>query len=540
MRLCLLALLASLAFSASAQDWTAIPVGTTGTLRAIENASFSQKYLAGDGGFVALSNPDRTVWTPVNVGTTADLYAVIRPTSTQAWVSGAAGVVRVRDVAGVWHVRDIPSTETFVLFTRSSGQALAAGSGGSIWKSVNGGVDWVLQNSGTTTPLHAGIGGTFGTGWVVGDDGLLLRSDDNGATWAPVASGTTRDLHSVRYGPGTSLFAVGAGGTIIASTDDGATWTPRASGTTRTLRDFSTSGQNANWMMAVGDDGVALKSTDGGALWCRMTTGAAADLYAVAMITNSEHVVAGENGLLLRTTTSGGTCLPSVDVTLQRIGTGSIPPGGGPITFTVALANPSPEVQTFEAWVDAVIPGGSTFGPFLGPQQVTLNPGQSVGPIQFTRQVPGNAPPGTYTVRLRAGDFPSALLDESTFLFSKTAAVGEGSAETLAGALGSRAVFLPVPGVSASTANGAVLSPIRPNPAREGASFTLTVDRTQHVAAAVYDVQGRRVAAVFVGEAVSGVPLDLPLDAGGLVPGVYVVRVQGETFAESRRLVVIR
>lgn len=540
MRCFALALLAVLSGPASAQDWTAIPVGTTGTLRAIENTSFAQKYLVGDGGYVAQSNVDHTVWTPVVVGTSAALYSVIQPAFGQAWVGGAAGTVRVRDSFGTWHVRDIPSAETFFLFTRSSGQALAAGSGGSIWKSVNGGVGWTLQSSGTTTPLHAGIGGTFGPGWVVGDGGLILRTDDNGATWTPVASATTDDLHSIRFAATNVIVAVGANGAITRTSDNGLTWTRMASGTGRLIRDVSVSKQNANWLLAVGDDGLALKSTDGGLRWCRMATGTTADLYAVEMASNSEYLAAGEGGLLLRTTTSGGTCSPGVDATLLRIGTGSIPAAGGTLTYTVTLTNPSPEVQQFEAWVDAVLPDASIFGPFQGPQTVTLNPGQTIGPLTFTQQVPAQAPSGNYTVRLRAGDFPSALLDESTFPFFKSTVAGLGSNGALADAFGSEPDFLSQPASSALSTAEAMLSAVRPNPVRGEAGLTLRVARDQRVTAAVYDVQGRRVATAFAGPVRAGVPVEITLDTRGLAPGVYVVRVRGETFAESRRLAVVR
>ncbi|MEM1041769.1 MAG: T9SS type A sorting domain-containing protein [Bacteroidota bacterium] len=539
-------LLLLVALPASAQDWTAIPLGTSGTLRAIENTSFSQKYVVGDGGFVAQSNPDRTVWTPVSVGTSADLHSVIQPAFNQTWVGGAAGAVRVSDNVGNWFVRDIPSGETFYLFTRSSTQALAAGSGGSIWKSENLGEDWTLNYTGSV-PLRAGVGGTFGDGWVVGDAGTILKGSDGGAVWTPVASGTTRDLHAVRFGSGVSVIAVGEAGTILTSTD-GAVWTPRLSGTAHTLRDVSRSKQNADFLLAVGDDGVALKSTDGGVLWCRLTTGVPTDLHAAEMASNAEYVVAGDDGLLLRTTTSGGDCVPGIDATLERVGSGSIPPDGGTIQYTVALTNPSPETQTFQAWVDAVLPNGNTLGPLQGPVPLTFAPGQSVGPISFTEQVPAGAPFGVYRLRLRVGDFSTgALLDESTVTYTNFNARVTGDTslddwQTLEGSLTETAAdgaSVEATVSQARASEAAVLEAVYPNPVGGQGSLRFSLLEAGPVRLAVYDVLGREVAWLAEGWREAGTHT-ASFDAGTLPSGTYVVRLSAAGQVHTQRVTVAR
>ena len=105
---------------ARAQDWTTIPVGTTSDLRALEKTSFSQRYVVGDGGFVAQSTGgDQTIWNPVSAGTSANLLAIHQPSFGQVWVSGEAGTVR-RLISGTWESRNLPTAaEDFVIFTRS-------------------------------------------------------------------------------------------------------------------------------------------------------------------------------------------------------------------------------------------------------------------------------------------------------------------------------------------------------------------------------------------------------------------------------------
>ena len=90
----------------------------------------------------------------------------------------------------------------------------------------------------------------------------------------------------------------------------------------------------------------------------------------------------------------------------------------------------------------------------------------------------------------------------------------------------------------APAAGGAVLSAPAPNPARGTSRLTVTVDTPQTVRAVLVDALGREVATVFDGVAV-GVT-EVTVDASALPPGVYVVRVTGESVSATRRLTVVR
>ena len=79
-----------------------------------------------------------------------------------------------------------------------------------------------------------------------------------------------------------------------------------------------------------------------------------------------------------------------------------------------------------------------------------------------------------------------------------------------------------------------------PNPTTDGARLTLRVDEPQQVRAELYDLAGRRVAAVFSGAASPGTEVVLEVSGADLPAGVYLVRVTGERFETSRRLVLTR
>jgi len=81
---------------------------------------------------------------------------------------------------------------------------------------------------------------------------------------------------------------------------------------------------------------------------------------------------------------------------------------------------------------------------------------------------------------------------------------------------------------------------IYPNPTVAKAQVSVQVDQPQHVAITVFDAVGRRVAVAESAEFGAAESRLVALPTAGLAPGVYVVRVEGTTFAESRRLVVTR
>ena len=90
------------------------------------------------------------------------------------------------------------------------------------------------------------------------------------------------------------------------------------------------------------------------------------------------------------------------------------------------------------------------------------------------------------------------------------------------------------------TPAGYALSDPFPNPTAGGARLALRVDEPQRVQADLYDVAGRHLAAVFSGATSPGAEVTLEVAGADLPAGVYLVRVVGERFQTSRRLVLTR
>jgi len=78
-----------------------------------------------------------------------------------------------------------------------------------------------------------------------------------------------------------------------------------------------------------------------------------------------------------------------------------------------------------------------------------------------------------------------------------------------------------------------------PNPFAGATAIEVRLPRAGRLSAAVYDVTGRRVATLADGERPAGTHT-LRWDAGGVAPGVYVVRVEAAGEVRTRRAVVVR
>ncbi len=106
-------------------------------------------------------------------------------------------------------------------------------------------------------------------------------------------------------------------------------------------------------------------------------------------------------------------------------------------------------------------------------------------------------------------------------------------------------VLRPAAALAVTTEAGPADSPYAlsapfPNPSSDGARLTLRVDDTQQVTAELFDVAGRRLASVLNGAVGAGQTVELEVRRGDLPAGVYLVRVRGERFETSRRLVLTR
>lgn len=154
---------------------------------------------------------------------------------------GQAGLVKVEKSPGKWLEVDLGApTRLFSVSVNSSGLAIAVGEFGAVYKSLNGGRNWVsaapdwsalavAKSAGTSEPnMYSAYVSEAGAVTIAGEYGVILRSTDAAASWTvlrPMAAEapTLFALYIPADGRGNS-YAVGQRGELLISSDGGLSW----------------------------------------------------------------------------------------------------------------------------------------------------------------------------------------------------------------------------------------------------------------------------------------------------------------------------
>jgi hypothetical protein len=88
--------------------------------------------------------------------------------------------------------------------------------------------------------------------------------------------------------------------------------------------------------------------------------------------------------------------------------------------------------------------------------------------------------------------------------------------------------------------DGFAISPLYPNPVTQQATLILNVEVPQQVRVTVYDVLGREVQHLYDGALQPARAYYVDFDATSLAGGLYLIRITGERFSETRTAVVAR
>jgi hypothetical protein len=88
--------------------------------------------------------------------------------------------------------------------------------------------------------------------------------------------------------------------------------------------------------------------------------------------------------------------------------------------------------------------------------------------------------------------------------------------------------------------DGYVLSPAYPNPFNPATRFSLTVSERQQITVEVFNVLGQRVRTLFAGQMDGGETRTFVFDASDLPSGIYLYRVSGRTFTETRNITLMK
>ncbi|MFQ6615154.1 MAG: carboxypeptidase regulatory-like domain-containing protein [Fidelibacterota bacterium] len=245
-------------------------------------------------------------WNPQESGTTSGLSSVYFVDDMTGWAAGAGGTILHTTNGGTdWVAQSSGAGTTIdlsITFVDAS-TGYAVGSGGIILKTTDGGSTWIEQSSGSSENLGAVSFVDASTGWVVGWNGTILKTTDGGSNWSAQSSGTSSKLYSVHFVNSTTGWATGDGGIILKTTDGGSTWIQQSqpSGVYSLFGVYFVN-SSMGWAVSVG--GKIISTTDGGSNWSIQSTGHPI-LWSVHFVNSTTGWVVGDGGTILKTTDGG-------------------------------------------------------------------------------------------------------------------------------------------------------------------------------------------------------------------------------------------
>ncbi|MFA6923494.1 MAG: YCF48-related protein [Bacteroidales bacterium] len=182
------------------------------------------------------------------------------------------------------------------------------GSGGTILKTINGGNNWIKQNSGiTSNSFYSVFFNNSSTGYVSGEGEIILKTTDEGTNWVcqNSVSYLTRKFSQIFFPNSNIGYAVGSyKGKIFKTTNGGTNWVQQISGTTRSLSSVYFTDINTGYIVGLND--TILKTTDGGNNWIKQTSATSKSLTFIYFQNSNIGYAVGGSGAIIKTT-DGGT-----------------------------------------------------------------------------------------------------------------------------------------------------------------------------------------------------------------------------------------
>jgi len=288
-------------------------------------------------GFISAGVYAQSGWAGLASPQNVDLVAVFFINDRNGWVAGDGGYLAVTNDGGRhWANVQLNITEDIneIYFRNEKDGYLVAGRKMFITK--DGGRSWnetTIFRQGTFRPLIPEfLSIRFADrkrGIVVGSllrqtkddlivvDSLVMRTDDGGESWHRIQMPTKTELFHLDFNGSSHAWIVGDNGMILASTDSGGTWTKQESGTTNAL--FNVDFRDDNEGYAVGESGTILRTENGGRSWTRVITNLTETLMRVDFADDKNGWIVGKNGSILRSSDKGRTWIKQESTTSNHL-----------------------------------------------------------------------------------------------------------------------------------------------------------------------------------------------------------------------------
>ncbi len=218
----------------------------------------------------------------------------------------------VPKAAKVWNK---PAGMMLVDITRAGNRLVAVGEHGVVILSDDGGKTF---RQAKTMPVDSTLTAVTFTdaknGWAVGHWGVIVMTDNGGETWQlqHVDSSVDQPLFSVAFKDANEGWAVGLWSMLLHTKDGGKNWVVEhlqaPVGSTTADKNLNKIFMDRNGIIYIaGESGIVLRSTDNGVNWVYLNTGYVGSFWTGLVADNGAIYVAGLRGSLYRSEDGGSS-----------------------------------------------------------------------------------------------------------------------------------------------------------------------------------------------------------------------------------------
>jgi len=217
------------AYKYSSGTWTSMTVPVLGNiaLNSVHMTDSTNGWAVGASN-TALRTSDGSSWVSANTGIDAgaELNSVdATNAASDGWAVGQVGTPASGKVykfsGGSWTASAPPTPPSFLtsidMIDGTTGYMV--GSGGTVYKTINGGTSWVAKTSGTSKLLASVsfIPGNANIGFAVGEFGRVIHTRNGGDNWSAENLGTNLNMLTVSTTDERSAFTGGDSGAVLRS-----------------------------------------------------------------------------------------------------------------------------------------------------------------------------------------------------------------------------------------------------------------------------------------------------------------------------------
>lgn len=288
--------------SNSHTTWFTQNSGTTVTLNSVYFPVLNTGYIAGDNGTILKTVDKGASWLVLNSGTQRNLTSVFFSDENNGFIAGDSVILKTNNGGVSWGVYETDYLVKSVYFINSQ-LGFAAAYNGIVFKTINGGMNWYISYPSSQYANYTSIYFTNAqTGYVVGLGGRYLKTINGGSSWEQKPIDYSKNFYNITFlNEATGYIAGGwIAGAIMKSVDGGESWNHLLE-PLEAVRFFSSSFFNVNNGMVAGRNGMILRTADAGNTWTEENSGTNAILYDIHFLNLQTAYTVGENGTILST-----------------------------------------------------------------------------------------------------------------------------------------------------------------------------------------------------------------------------------------------